>query len=267
MLVGAAVVALAAIAGWALAPRPASSAHAATGQPLSPAVAGTVAGGSKQAGRHSGQPGVPGSGGTVASDTGKTAGASPGSSGSAAQGSGSQQPGRSGGQPGSQGGGAPASPPLGYRWLTVTAADAGSAAGFRTAVPVTWKVTTDGLVTYLDAAVGNAAIEIDLTAFRYAQPLREAQYLQASAIARGTYPGYKRVSLTAGTFLGSPAASWRFNWRQGILGKVSELETLAATPVPAGTQDYALTVSAPALGFPAAHTVFNEVLRTFQPLP
>jgi eukaryotic-like serine/threonine-protein kinase len=260
---GLAAVAAAAIIGWAFAPRPTSSATGAVGQAVQPARGGHASGGTRHGAKHRGQPGFPGgrgaAGGAVASSSRAAAG------GSGSQQSGGTGPG-SGGQSGSQPDGGTKPAPVGYRWVSVSAVTAGSIAGFKIAIPVAWQATTSGLVTYLDAAVPGTSIEINLAAFDFAKPLREAEFLQAQAISQGEYAGYQLVAISQTTYRSVPAATWRFNWQPGMLSHASVLEVLFGLQTSAGPQDYALTVSAPSVTFPAAHTVFNEVLRSFQPV-
>jgi hypothetical protein len=147
-------------------------------------------------------------------------------------------------------------PSAGYQWFQVTPASSGTAAGFKVAVPASWQLTTQGLVSYLRPPSGRAYIEISLEPFTYPGPLREAAYLQAQALRQDLYPGYRLVAIRPGTLLGHPDAAWRF----------SELQWLVSVPTPAGTQAYELAVSAPSPAFTWALTVFRRAMLTFQPL-
>jgi hypothetical protein len=168
------------------------------------------------------------------------------------------------GQPGSTGSGA--ATPAGYQRYQVTAASTGSAAGFAFAAPATWPVTREGRATYLKPPAGNAYIEISLAPFRYSRPLREADLLQAQALAHDQYPGYRRIAMDAGTFRGGPDAAWRFSWNQPGAGRVDVLEVLTVMNTRSGTQPYVLTVSAPRARFRLAELVFRRTLESFQPL-
>jgi hypothetical protein len=274
-----AVVAVAGLISWnafphsvnAAARQPSLSAQPSAGGHASP---GARAPASDQAAKHgstpgsaiSGAAGSPGNaaGGTTASSTRQgtaSAGAKDGS-GTADGGS----TGRSGGQTGGGSGSGSTPAPAGYRWLSVPAATAGTAAGFKIAVPDTWSVTTQGQVTYVDSPAGSAYMEFNLAPFSYSRPVREARFLQAQAIQQDEYPGYKVVAISPAAFRNVVAATWRFNWRQRSLGHVAVLELLFSLETTAGPQNYALSVSAPALGFPAARTAFDEVLHTFRRL-
>jgi hypothetical protein len=160
-----------------------------------------------------------------------------------------------------------AAPPAGYQWHEVTAASSGTVAGFAIAAPATWQIVRAGLATYLKPPGANAYIEISLAPFTHPRPLREAGFLNAQAAAQGQHPGYRLIAIGTRTFLGGPAAAWRFSWDLAGLGRVDVLELLVTGNTQAGTQPYVLTVSAPSAGFPAAEAIFRRALRTFQPLP
>jgi hypothetical protein len=113
--------------------------------------------------------------------------------------------------------------------------------------------------------VGDSYIEVSLARFTRPQPGQEASARQARAA--GQDPGYQLIAIRPGTFLHSPSATWRFSWRQGHLRRVAVLELLVSLTTRAGTQPYALSVSAPAGAFPRAAATFRQALRTFQPLP
>jgi tRNA A-37 threonylcarbamoyl transferase component Bud32 len=154
----------------------------------------------------------------------------------------------------------------GYQWIQVAPASSGTAAGFKVAVPANWQLTRQGLVSYLRPPSGRAYIEISLEPFTYPGPLREAAYLQAQALRRDLYPGYRLVAIRPGTLLGQPDAAWRFSWVQGDRTHVGVLQWLVSVPTSAGTQGYGLAVSAPSAAFSWALTVFRRAMLTFQPL-
>jgi len=160
----------------------------------------------------------------------------------------------------------PGGPPAGYRWYTVSAASSGTAAGFTVAVPDTWQASTEGLITQVSSPAGNARVEINLTPFTLPSPVGEAMLQQFQAIVQGTYPGYKGHGITAGTFRGAADAVWHFTWRQGI-GRASATDLLVSLETADGEQAYALTVAAPKPNSLAAHGVYWQMLRTFQPAP
>ncbi len=86
------------------------------------------------------------------------------------------------------------------------------------------------------------------------------------AISEDEYPGYRLIAMSPVSYRNTAAASWRFDWRQRSLGHVADQELLFSLSAPAGRQDYALSVSAPALGFPVARAVFSQVVRSFRRL-
>jgi eukaryotic-like serine/threonine-protein kinase len=178
-------------------------------------------------------------------------------------GSGASDPGS-----GNAGGGATSSggaPHAGYQWFQVTAASGGTAAGFEIAAPPSWRMTRQGVVSYLRPPSGNASIEINLAPFTYLRPLREAGLLQAQAIQQDLYPGYLRIAIRTGILLGAPDAAWRFSWQDGAT-RIGVLELLVTVDTAAGMQSYELAVSAPSAEFAQAQAVFRRALPTFQPL-
>jgi eukaryotic-like serine/threonine-protein kinase len=262
VLAGVASVAAAAVIGWALIPRSASSSPGTTADRGTAAAAAGPGRTATTRGSSGGLPSGP-AGGNAASNTHAATGrSSTNSSGKAGRnGSGS---GSGSGSSGSGTGGAGTPAPANYRWLSVSGATAGTAAGFKVAVPVGWQVTTKGAATYLDAPLGSASIEINLATFAYANPLREAQYLNQTAAADGQYAGYQLTAISPVIYRDAPAATWRFTWKPGLLGRVTRLEYLFGRATPAGRQDYALSVSAPTLQFPAANVIFGVILASFQ---
>jgi tRNA A-37 threonylcarbamoyl transferase component Bud32 len=220
--------------------------------------AGRTAGGNRaRAGHGSGKavPAVPNAGTTAAgtSTTGNPAtgkaGRTPGPAGS---------PGPAPSTP------ATVSPPAGYRWYSISAASSGATAGFTIAVPDSWQVTRQGLITYLASPAGSARVEINLTPFTFADPVREARLQQREAIRQDQFPGYGPRGILPGTFRGAADAAWRFTWRPGT-GRMSALDILTVLDTPAGEQPYALSVSAPRPDALAADDVFLQMLQTFQP--
>jgi hypothetical protein len=174
-----------------------------------------------------------------------------------ATGSGSPGPGSGGGPP----------PPPGYQWFQVSAASLGTTAGFRIAVPDAWRMSRNGLVTYLDPAAGKPYITVDVTPFAYPGPVREAMYQQAQAKAGHLYPVYRLVAIRPAGFRGVPEAIWRFHWQEPGVGQIGVLEVFFTLTTSAGKQSYALTVSAPEARFIAVRAIFHQALQTFAPLP
>jgi tRNA A-37 threonylcarbamoyl transferase component Bud32 len=199
-----------------------------------------------------------GTGGQAARGT-----ASTGTSGRSTASSGSGDDPASGSSSANSGGGTPST---GYQWFQVTPASSGTAAGFKVAVPASWQLTTQGLVSYLRPPSGRAYIEVSLEPFTYPGPLREAASLQAQALRQDLYPGYRLVAIRPGTLLGQPGAAWRFSWLQGGRKRVDVLQWVVSVPTSAGMQGYELAVSAPSPAFSWALTVFRRAMLTFQPL-
>ncbi len=85
----------------------------------------------------------------------------------------------------------------------------------------------------MTAPAGNATIEISLRTFTYANPMREAEYLDVNAAAPGGYAGYKLVAITPVTYRDLPAAVWRFNWKHDLLSHMTMLEYLFGRATPA----------------------------------
>jgi hypothetical protein len=238
-------------------------------QAAGPAVAAGQAGASS--GPASGASSQPGGAGTAGHGSAR-GGATSSSAASAARGTGTA--GRTGspvsgtGSSGAGGAGTAGVPsPAGYRWRTVAAASLGTTAGFVIAAPDAWQLRTQSQNVFLDPPAGRAQIEISLSPFRYERPVREARDQQAAALAAEEYPGYRKVAIEPADFRGTAAASWRFSWKPAGQARTAVLAILVTLPTSAGSQPYALSVSAPSASFAAAKSVFERTLSTFQPLP
>jgi eukaryotic-like serine/threonine-protein kinase len=161
----------------------------------------------------------------------------------------------------------PGSLPPGFSWRSVSAATAGSTAGFRVAVPTPWLVIP-GLVTTFKPLLGPGRLVVSMTPFAVQGPVREARHLQTQALVRHLWPRYHLVSILAVTFRSRPAAIWTFWWRSrpGVAATdVVKLLYTARTKV--GPQSYILTISAPAPRAGWASHIFRVAMRTFRPLP
>jgi eukaryotic-like serine/threonine-protein kinase len=157
--------------------------------------------------------------------------------------------------------------PAGYSWYTLPAAEAGTDAGFRTAVPAGWKTARNGLVTYLRNPSGSGFVEVDLTRHAKAGNLAQARWLQLESIRQDRFPGYRRISLRPATVLGSPGAVWTFSWTERGVGRVIAQDYLFTSAARGGsTQSYAVFGSAPAADWPQTAKALREVISTFQPL-
>jgi hypothetical protein len=164
------------------------------------------------------------------------------------------------------GGTVPTSLPAGYDWYSLPAASAGTAAGFRLAVPTGWDVSRSGLVTYVRNPSGAGFMEVDLTPHTFAGNMAEARWLQARTLAQGKFPGYHHIALRPAVVAGSSGAVWVFSWLEAGVGRVIAQDYLFTLPAGGATQSYAVYASAPASSWPQTSQVLNEAIQTFQPL-
>ena len=156
--------------------------------------------------------------------------------------------------------------PLGYAWQSVTASSIGTTAGWRLGAPATW-VLTPGVQSYLRPAAGAARLGVDLAPFAGQAPVREARYLQAAAIAQGTYRRYQLVSILPRRLHGWPAATWTFRWKPAGKPVIDVTEVLFTATTSAGPQPFDISMAAPAANASYASHVLGVALRTFSPLP
>ena len=156
--------------------------------------------------------------------------------------------------------------PLPAGWTTVTEHATGTqAAGFTIAKPTTWTQTTTGNRTYLRDPSANANILIDLTPHTYPNMVREAKYIRDQSLAKNSFPGYRGLGLQAETIRGAQGAWWKFTWvDQGVDQEAIDLLFVLQTP--AGTQSYALYMTAPASMWSQMRPIFDEEAETFAPL-
>lgn len=161
---------------------------------------------------------------------------------------------------------APMALPAGYTWYAVSAANAGTAAGFRLAVPAGWNTAQNGLATYVHNPSGPGFLEVDLTQHTKAANLAQARWLQAESIRQHRFPGYRRISLRPATILGSPGAVWTFSWLERGEGRVIAQDYVFSASGSTGTQSYAVYGSAPAAAWPQTARALHAAIKTFQPL-
>jgi len=149
--------------------------------------------------------------------------------------------------------------------MTSQPAASNETAGFTIAVPPSWQKSTSGHQTYLtDPADSNTNVLIDLTPHTYPDMLREAQYIEAQSIPR--FPGYHRVGMAATQVRGTTGAWWKFTWnKKGV--QQEALDLLFVLHTPAGSQSYALYVTAPESKFDQMRPTFDEEAETFATLP
>jgi eukaryotic-like serine/threonine-protein kinase len=138
-------------------------------------------------------------------------------------------------------------------------------AGFSLAAPSNWTSSVSGYQTYLRDPSANANILIDLTPHTYPNDMvREAQYIKANSLNR--FPGYTQLGLQATNIRGTPGAFWKFTWDdQGVQQEVIDLLFVLQTP--AGSQSYALYMTAPAALWTSLRPVFDEMAETFTTVP
>ncbi len=149
--------------------------------------------------------------------------------------------------------------------MTSQPAASNETAGFTIAVPPNWQKSTSGHQTYLtDPTDSNTNVLVDLTPHTYQDMLREARYIEAQSIPR--FPGYHRVGMAATQVRGTTGAWWKFTWnKKGV--QQEALDLLFVLHTPAGSQSYALYVTAPESKFDQMRPIFDEEAETFATLP
>jgi tRNA A-37 threonylcarbamoyl transferase component Bud32 len=157
--------------------------------------------------------------------------------------------------------------PPDFRWHTVSAAEAGTTAGFTVAVPDTWTVPSPGnATTFFFNAPGNSQyLEVDLTPHTHTNMLREARWLAERTQQQGKFPGYRGLGIRAVNVRGMNAAAWEFTWQEPGLGRVRALDLMYIEQTPEGPQSYALYLSAPDRAWNRSLGVFGKEMRTFRP--
>jgi hypothetical protein len=155
-------------------------------------------------------------------------------------------------------------PAAGWSMMTVTAADANSAAaGFSIDVPPGWKETRNDLATDFTGP-GNLLVEIDLTQQQTSNMLTAATQVEAATHFRD----YKRLNLQAEPVRHAEGAVWKFNWTPagGVQYTVDDI--FFAQQTSAGVQDYAVYIRSPASTFGSTSLpLFDKILPTFQTVP
>jgi hypothetical protein len=125
---------------------------------------------------------------------------------------------------------------------------------------------TPGLQTYLRPALGGARMEVDLAPFAAAGPLKEARYLQSSAIAHHRYRRYHLISILLQRFHGRPAALWTFWWKPLNWPRRDVREIIFTAQTAVGPQPYIVSMAAPAAAVAYASHILRVAIRTFSPL-
>jgi len=138
-------------------------------------------------------------------------------------------------------------------------------AGFSLAEPSNWAPSASGYQTYLRDPSANANILIDLTPHTYPNDMvQEARYIKTNSLNR--FPGYTQLGLQATNIRGRSGAFWKFTWDdQGVQQEVIDLLFVLQTP--AGSQSYALYMTAPEALWTQLRPVFDEMAETFTTVP
>ncbi|HUY50963.1 MAG TPA: serine/threonine-protein kinase [Streptosporangiaceae bacterium] len=153
----------------------------------------------------------------------------------------------------------------GSRSYSVSATEAGSAAGFTMAVPVGWHEARRGPSTDFTSPAGGLSIQVTPTASGAVGAPGEALRLQAQALRHGGFPGYQQVALRPFRFRGGLGVAWEFTWQPSQGGRAEVLDVAFRLTTTAGPQAYLLRESAPAATWTASQPVFSAALRTFRP--
>jgi hypothetical protein len=155
--------------------------------------------------------------------------------------------------------------PAGFQWYRVSAAAAGTRAGFRVAGPSGWGLTP-GTDSVIKPATGPGKLTVAMVNWAVPGPVREAKRLQAAA--RDKYPSYQVLSITGMLYRTWPAARWRFEWQSASAANPSVVtEILFTVQTWEGPQQYILAVSAPEPRVSWAEGILAVAKRTFKALP
>jgi eukaryotic-like serine/threonine-protein kinase len=154
-------------------------------------------------------------------------------------------------------------------WTTVThSATSTETAGFTIGAPPNWAPSTNGYQTYVRDPSANANILIDLTPHTFPNDmLREAEYIKRQSLLQNRFPGYTQVGggLAATPIRGTTGAYWKFKWLDNGVQQEA-IDLLFVLHTSAGSQSYALYMTAPASMWNGMRPIFDEVAETFTPL-
>ncbi len=155
----------------------------------------------------------------------------------------------------------------GFRWYSQPAGVAGmGTAGFRVAVPDSWRATRNGMKTVIAEPSRSRFLELDLTPHRYAGMAGEVLWLQRQTLRSATFPGYHRYYIRPVPYQGTIAVDWAFSWRSRSSGQVSVLDRVLIARGPGTSQSFALSWSTPARQWQVSMPTLREALATFQPV-
>jgi hypothetical protein len=155
----------------------------------------------------------------------------------------------------------------GWSTQVVSASEDGTASGLSIGLPPGWQLVQKGPTTFLDAPDGVRYLEVDLTAHHFQNMVAEAKYIEQNATAKGSFPGYQRLSIEPEEIRGAAGAMWSFTWVRSSGDTMRVDDLLFTLPTAAGPQSYAIYFTAPAAYFGTSQglTFFNKILRTFEP--
>jgi hypothetical protein len=148
----------------------------------------------------------------------------------------------------------------------------GSLAGFKIGMPSPWTQSIGVQIAHLNQPTRGFHLNVNLSYWEYAKPLREAQYLQSAAAASHKH-GYRELVLTAigfeqvGGFRSAQAAELKYTWHNPTLGNFTELVILVTLSTKSGDQPYEFALWSPASTYPTASGVLDTAMPTFRPLP
>jgi hypothetical protein len=158
--------------------------------------------------------------------------------------------------------------PIDWSTETVTPSVMGTTAGFTIDVPPGWQIERQGRSAFFYAPDGVRYMLIELTPHTYPNDMiKEAHYIETHAIAEGKLPGYERLGIEAVAIRGSAGAFWNFTWVSSRNGTMHVNDQLFVKQTKAGPQSYAIYYTAPDRTWGSALKIFDEMLRTFEPVP
>ncbi len=156
--------------------------------------------------------------------------------------------------------------PPGFAWFAVSAAAAGTNAGFELGAPSAWQLNA-GERSVVKPGTGAARLSVNMVPWSVG-PVREARRLQAVAKAEGRFPGYALLSIKSTMFDGWAAARWTFRWQPASAVSPTDVtELLFRAQTSNGPQEYILSVSAPRPRVTWAAKVLRVAMLSFGPLP
>ena len=159
--------------------------------------------------------------------------------------------------------------PSGWWHATETAADLGApaVAGFSIDLPPGWTEQRSGLATTFKGP-GDMLVTVDLTPQNTTNMLAAATGVEHADVAKGRFPGYKRINLQEVPVRHTRGAIWKFSWTQPGDPPFVADDIFFAKVTTAGTQDYAIYIRSPQSTFSGtALPLFDRILPTFQTVP